>query len=253
MTRRVKCVSFSCSINVSCPTSTWPHLFLCICTRTEGQGVRELTERLERLEQRQWLSKYSVTPAGHVGQLLLQQARVVSLQDLLPAVQTAVPSGLLDDVGAWGEYQHENEVQVCFQPYMASTHTYCWAHACRPQQSLLRMQAATFKTAKLICSSTAAAHAVLDSSVRNYYTNPIAKIDIALSASEQVNMCAQPRCSCPYCITALPLASFTQSAGVAPDSDDLALICSGCGPRWWRVWSSRRSCMAPSILKPSAR
>ncbi len=48
------------------------------------------------------------------------------------------------------------------------------------------MQAAAFTAAEVICSSTAAPHIVLHSNVWDFYTNPTAKIDIALSTSQQV-------------------------------------------------------------------
>ncbi len=45
------------------------------------------------------------------------------------------------------------------------------------------MQAAAFRAAEVICSSTAGPHIVLGSSVGDHYTNPAAQIGVALSTS----------------------------------------------------------------------
>lgn len=55
---------------------------------------------------------------------------------------------------------------------------------------LLHLQAVVFDVAKHICRSTNAQHILLDTSKKDYYKNPTAKIDIALSTSEKVQSCA---------------------------------------------------------------
>jgi hypothetical protein len=45
------------------------------------------------------------------------------------------------------------------------------------------MQAAAFRAAEVICSSTAGPHIVLGSSVGDHYTKPAAQIGVALSTS----------------------------------------------------------------------
>ncbi len=70
-------------------------------------------KRLQQLQEQQRLSKYSFTPASHIGQLLLDQALTVSrLQDLLPVERTPVSSSLPGVVRTWGEYDKEALVQV---------------------------------------------------------------------------------------------------------------------------------------------